>query len=125
MMHLSPIEEFASHHACEADELERHRGKFLRVERLRSKVQAAKRAAAESLSRANETPEPHDGSNTIFVALFDTHCRDREALFEAMRELDEACGELHVMTAGMKAIEGCMRSPSEHLRGLGGIDERV
>ncbi|WP_090329471.1 hypothetical protein [Nitratireductor aquibiodomus] len=125
MMHLSPIDDFASHHAFEAEELERYRGKYLRVERLRSKVQAAKRAAAESLARANDAPEPHDGSNTIFVALFDAHCRDREALFETMRELDEACGELHVMAGGMQAAEGFSRRNSAHLEGQTGTNEWI
>lgn len=105
MMHLSPIEDFASHHAHDASELAWCRGKLLRVERLRAKVQAAKRAAAESLARANDAPQPHDSTNTIFVVLFDTHCRDREALFETMREFDQACGELHTLAGGMQIAD--------------------
>ncbi|MDZ5695666.1 hypothetical protein [Chelativorans sp. M5D2P16] len=60
------------------------------IERLRRAVREAKQAAAESLSRAMEAPGPHDTTNTIFVALFEAHCRDREVLFAAMRRLDAA-----------------------------------
>ncbi|MCV0379531.1 hypothetical protein [Nitratireductor sp.] len=117
MIHLDPIGDFAPHHPCETQELERHRGKLLRVERLRSKVEAAKAAAAESLSRANDAPEPHDSANTLFVALFDAHCRDREKLFEAMRELDEACRELHAASAGMNFVASLPHRPAKQLEG--------
>jgi len=61
-----------------------------RIEALTSLVLEAKRRADESLSRAHDAPQPHETSNTIFVALYEAHWRDREALFEAMRQLDVA-----------------------------------
>lgn len=64
------------------------------VEVLMAVVSKAKRIADESLARANDAPHPHETSNTIFVALYETHWRDREALFEAMRRLDKAREEL-------------------------------
>lgn len=55
-----------------------------------SQLHRAKRAADESLRRAQEAPEPHSTDNSIFVALWEDHLRDREALFSAMRQFDEA-----------------------------------
>ncbi len=79
------------------------------LETLRRRVKQAKLKASESLSRANEAPEPHDTTNTVFVALYDSHWRDREELFSAMRQLDDAYRALedshspdtakHMMTA--------------------------
>lgn len=60
------------------------------LETLRRRVKQAKLKASESLSRANEAPEPHDTTNTVFVALYDSHWRDREELFSVMRQLDAA-----------------------------------
>jgi len=67
-----------------------HRAGIANVEVLLSDVRRAKNAADESLRRAQDAPEPHGTINTIFVALWEEHLRDREALFAAMRELDEA-----------------------------------
>ncbi|MCP8897436.1 hypothetical protein KYK29_21130 [Shinella daejeonensis] len=50
----------------------------------------AKRAADESMRRAQDVPEPHSTDNTIFIALWEAHLADREALFDAMRRLDRA-----------------------------------
>lgn len=69
------------------------------VERQRSRVREARRRAVESLARAHEAPEPHDTGNTIFVALYETHWRDREALFTAMRDLDTASEALHAFVS--------------------------
>ncbi|WP_295813675.1 hypothetical protein [uncultured Nitratireductor sp.] len=125
MMHLSPRGDFAPRHACEAQEFERYRGKLLRVERLRSKVEAAKRAASDSLARANEAPGPHDTENTIFVALFDAHCRDRETLFETMRELDEACCELRAVAGSPQSVNAASWRATVHLKGNIGSNERI
>lgn len=82
------------------------------VEVLMAVVSKAKRIADESLARANEAPHPHETSNTIFVALYETHWRDREALFEAMRRLDKAREELRAaeMTAMDKNTSSIARS---------------
>ncbi|MEO5758280.1 MAG: hypothetical protein ABIQ51_15630 [Mesorhizobium sp.] len=53
-------------------------------------VRKAKRAAHDSLARANDAPGPHETTNTIFVGLYEAHLRDREAMFAAMRQLDMA-----------------------------------
>jgi len=53
---------------------------------------AAKRAADESLRHVQESPPPHVAANRTFTMLYEAHLRDREALFEAMRRLEEACG---------------------------------
>ncbi|MRG55389.1 hypothetical protein GF108_07325 [Phyllobacterium sp. SYP-B3895] len=60
------------------------------VERASKHVEAARRAADASLARAKAAPRPHEITNPVFVALFDAHQQDREALFAAMRALDAA-----------------------------------
>lgn len=63
---------------------------LLRIDMWQARVIKARRTADESLLRVQDAPEPHITTNTLFVALFETHQRDREALFEAMRQLDAA-----------------------------------
>lgn len=70
------------------------------VECQRSRVREARQSAVESLARAHEAPEPHDTANTVFVALYEAHWRDREALFAVMRDLDAACEALHAFASG-------------------------
>jgi len=55
-------------------------------------------------------------SNTIFVALDDAHWRDREALFEAMRQLDAAREALRSVAAEMIATDKSI-SPAERRAG--------
>lgn len=64
-----------------------------------SLLRTAKRAADESLRRAQDAPEPHTSDNSIFVALWEAHLADREALFAAMRRLDDARLALRSSTA--------------------------
>ena len=59
------------------------------IETLNSRVLITKQRVAESLARALEAPA-HDFGDPVFTALYDEHCRDREALFSAMRDLDKA-----------------------------------
>ena len=58
------------------------------VDAAKQRVDAARRAADNSLDRAKAAPRPHEISNPAFVALFEAHQRDREMLFEAMRALE-------------------------------------
>jgi hypothetical protein len=74
-----------------------YRESFAAVEALGSVVRRAKRAAEESLRRAQAAPEPHAATNAIFGALCEAHLRDREALFAAMRRFDDARRELRRM----------------------------
>ena len=66
-----------------------YREPFLSVEASLSQLLQAKHATDESLRRVQGVPGPHETSNSIFVALWETHLADREALFAAMRQLDE------------------------------------
>ncbi|MCO5159288.1 MAG: hypothetical protein M9945_21535 [Aquamicrobium sp.] len=86
MMHYKPPRDALT----EVAERDRYRDGFAAVEASLAAVRAAKRAADESLRRAQEAPGPHVTTNSIFVALYDAHLRDREALFSALRGLDEA-----------------------------------
>ncbi|MGF7009357.1 hypothetical protein [Aminobacter sp. BE322] len=83
--HGSPLENGASDPGSS-----RHREPFAAMEASLSQVHKAKRAADESLRHAQGTPEPHATTNSIFIALWEAHLSDREALFAAMRKLDEA-----------------------------------
>ncbi len=76
-----------------------YRQGFMIVEALASQVATARHAADESLRRALDAPEPHETTNTIFVACWEDHLRDREALFETMRRLDAARDELRRIVA--------------------------
>ncbi len=71
-------------------ETSRHRERFAALEASLSAVRRAKRAADDSLRRAQDAPQPHVTTNSIFVALWEAHLGDWEALFAAMRLLDEA-----------------------------------
>lgn len=55
---------------------------------LLGRVERAKRAADESIARVADVPGPHVADNAIFMAHYDAHCMDREALFDALRRLD-------------------------------------
>lgn len=94
MMHFRPTHGAPSGNGAGDADSNRHHDPAGRVAALTALVSRAKRMADESLARANDAPQPHDTSNIIFISLYDAHWRDREALFEAMRRLDEACGEL-------------------------------
>lgn len=99
--HGSPLENGASD-----PESSRHRALFAAAEVSLSQVRKAKRAADESLRRAQEAPEPHVTSNSIFIALWEAHLGDREALFAAMRELDEAREALRSGTSDLFRMQG-------------------
>ena len=64
------------------------------VDHARKQVEEARRIADASLLRAKAAPRPHEITNPVFVALFDAHQHDREALFAAMRNLDAAVAGL-------------------------------
>ncbi len=80
----------------EYPEADQHRYRELEaeVERLRLSVCKVKQRAVESLARTHEVP-PEDPGNTAFVAVYEAHWRDREALFAAMRELEAAVEALN------------------------------
>ena len=90
MIHYRPMHGSPSENGGRDAVSRRHHELVGRVEALAALVSRAKRAADESLSRAHDAPQPHETTNIIFVTLYEAHWRDREALFEAMRRLDEA-----------------------------------
>ncbi|WP_273728376.1 hypothetical protein [Brucella gallinifaecis] len=65
-----------------------------KIASLLAAVETAKRAANESLRRAQSAPLPHIADNTVFIALFDRHLSDREVLFSKIRQLDDAKASL-------------------------------
>ncbi|MGB3386480.1 MAG: hypothetical protein WBA88_00710 [Pseudaminobacter sp.] len=77
-----------------------HRATTAATEASLSQLRRAKRAADESLRRAQDAPEPHTSDNSIFVALWEAHLSDREALFAAMRRLDEVHEALRSSATG-------------------------
>ncbi|PWK70795.1 hypothetical protein [Aminobacter sp. AP02] len=87
MIHVAPIAGFAEHQQADA-------GRYLallgRVEALCRQVDSARQTANDSLGRLNALPQPEVGDSSMLVALLDIHRRDREALFEAMRQLESA-----------------------------------
>lgn len=101
MMHYKPSRDALT----EVAERDRYRDRFAAVEASLAAVRAAKRAADESLRRAQEAPGPHVTTNSIFVALYDAHLRDREALFSALRDLDEARAALRPGAAEQAAAD--------------------
>ncbi|MFC5384720.1 hypothetical protein ACFPLB_01940 [Aquamicrobium segne] len=100
MMHFRPTHGAPFANGAGAAASSHHYELAGRVEALTVLVSRAKRLADESLARANDAPQPHETTNIIFVTLYEAHWRDREALFEAMRRLDEAREELQ--TASQK-----------------------
>ncbi|WEX08537.1 hypothetical protein [Chelativorans sp. AA-79] len=100
MKHCTSIEGHPLPSDSERIDTRRYRELVAEVERQRSRVREARQRAVESLARAHEAPEPLDTANTIFVALYETHWCDREALFTAMRDLDAACEALHAFVSG-------------------------
>jgi hypothetical protein len=104
MTHYRPApEEFASDRVSDCDP-SLYRECFAAVEALTSRVRIARRTADESLRRALDAPEPHETTNTVFIALWEAHLRDRELLFSVMRDLDAAREELRriVIHLGVK-----------------------
>lgn len=91
----------------------RDRETFAAFEMLSARVQRAKRAADESLKRVNATPEPHTQDNPAFAAVAETHMADREALFAAMRDLDDARRRLSPVNG---SLAGAGISAMEHRR---------
>lgn len=89
MMHVAPSAGFSEASSRDAD-IGRYLSHFGRVEALKLQVDSARRAANDSLGRLNALPQPEVGESTLFVAALDIHRRDREALFEAMRQLETA-----------------------------------
>ena len=78
-----------SRRAMGAHERERRREQRLaNVAASLSRLHAAKRAADESLRRAQDAPGAHMGDNTVFVILWEAHLDDREALLSATGCLD-------------------------------------
>jgi len=89
-----------------AGESSRHRATVEAMEASLSQLRRAKRAADESLRRAQDAPLPHTSDNSIFVALWEAHLGDREALFAAMRRFDDAREALQSIAAGTGPCEG-------------------
>lgn len=83
-----------------AAESSRHCERFAAMEASLSQLHRAKRAADESLRRAQDAPEPHTTDNSVFVALWEAHLGDREALFSAMRQFDDTREALRSRAAG-------------------------
>ena len=90
MMHFRPEAEKNIHTVAGQERAIAHQDAQLHVEMWQLRVAQARRAADESLLRVQDAPEPHITTNSLFVALFEAHQRDRETLFEAMRQLDAA-----------------------------------
>lgn len=82
MMHVSPTGEGFAVQGAAHD--------LSRLAMLRAQVDAARRAAGESLERLNALAAPGFGRDDVSGALIEAHERDKEALFEAMRRLDAA-----------------------------------
>lgn len=97
MIHFKPTDGHLPQNDRSIEDIRRYREIFAEVEALGSLVRKARRTANESLMRANEAPEPHATSNNIFAMLYETHWRDREALFDAMRRLDAARETLRLL----------------------------
>lgn len=98
MMHVAPSAGFSEAGSRETD-IGRYLSLFGRVEALKSQVDRARRAANESLGRLNTLPQPEIGESTLFLDALDMHRRDKEALFEAMRQLDAAREALRLAAA--------------------------
>ena len=67
------------------------------VELWTERVREAKRVADEMLARAEEAPEPHVTTNTIYVARYEAYLDARRDLSAAMRELDAARARLRAV----------------------------
>jgi hypothetical protein len=89
MMHVVSIDGIPLGSDAWLEEMRRHpEARENELRKARSLVQSAKQKASESLARLNEAPEPHDTTNDAFAVLYDAHYRDREALFDALRQLE-------------------------------------
>lgn len=117
MIHCRPTDRQRPENGGPGCDLTLYRERFAAVEASASQVRKAKRAADESLRRAQEAPEPHVSTNTVFVALWDEHMRDREALFAALRRLDDAREELRRIATGFGAKERPATSTGRKLAG--------
>lgn len=106
MIHYRPPQGPSSENGVPAEGSSRHREQFAALEASLSQLRRAKRAAGESLRRVQDAPEPHETTNTIFVALWEAHLRDREALFTAMRQFEDAREALRRIATGMGAGDG-------------------
>jgi len=111
MMHCKPTPGRGHEHGGPACDASVYRACFAAVESLAAQVHAARRTADETLRRALEAPGPHETTNTIFVALWEAHLHDREALFAAMRRLDAAREDLRRMVAPF-GVAGDLETPS-------------
>ena len=103
MIHYRPINGRLPENGGPGCDLNLYRERFATVEASTSRVRKAKRAADDSLRRALDAPEPHVTTNMIFVALWEEHLRDREALFAAMRQLEDARVALRATACGFAA----------------------
>lgn len=117
MIHYRPTSGQPPENGEPGYDLSLYRERFAAVEALTSQIRKAKRAADESLRRALDAPEPHETTNTIFVALWETHLRDREALFAVMRRLDDAREELRRIVAGFGAKDRPTKPVGRQLAG--------
>lgn len=117
MIHYRPTSGQPPENGGPGCDLSLYRERLAAVETLTSQVRTTKRAADESLRRVLDAPEPHVSTNTIFVALLEGHLRDREALFAAMRRLDEAREELRRIVAGLGAKDSPTKSVGRQLAG--------
>lgn len=105
MMHYRPAA--AGHRADDASagDLALYHERFVAVEAAAAGVRKARRIADESLRRAREAPKPHVSANAVFAALWQEHLRDREALFAAMRRLEDAREDLRRLAATLAAAD--------------------
>ena len=103
MMHVAPIAGFTERREADV-------GSYLvllgRVETLNQQVDSARRTANDSLGRLNALPQPEVGDSSMFVDRLDIHRRDREALFEAMRQLETAREALRIAAAAIAPAGG-------------------
>ncbi|WEX08228.1 hypothetical protein [Chelativorans sp. AA-79] len=90
MMHFTSIERHPFPDGKRREDLDRRNELVAEVDRLKFRLDEAKRAAAESLRRANEAPGPLDTTSGAFAVLYEAHLQDREVLFALMRRFDEA-----------------------------------
>lgn len=95
--------------------LNRYRESFAAVEASASAVRRTRRAADESLKRLNSLPEPRTDANPVFVSLLEKHRQDREALFSAMRQLDDAREALRQIAAELARADN-MAEPIDRQR---------
>lgn len=117
MIHYRPDSGPPPGNGNSAEASNRHRATIEAMEASLSQLRRAKRAADDSLHRAQDAPGPHTSDNSIFVGLWEGHLADREALFAAMRRLDDAREALRSSTAGTGPGEASGKPDDRRLAG--------